>query len=200
MRKVLVAGVGNIFLGDDGFGVEVATRLAEEPVPEGVHVEDYGIRAVHLAYELLEGYDGLVLVDAMARGENPGTVYVFEPDLAAAAADESTMDAHTMSPDTVLALLLSLGGQLEQVYVVGCEPAELSARMGLSPAVVAGVDDAMGAVRGLVSAMIDQPWPGPVVSIPSPSPSASSETGPATAPTLPRPAEDAPANFTDRNG
>ncbi len=199
MRKVLVAGVGNIFLGDDGFGVEVATRLAGEPLPEGVHVADYGIRAVHLAYELLEGYDGLVLVDAMARGEHPGTVYVFEPDLAAVVADGSTMDAHTMSPDTVLALLTSIGGRLERVYVVGCEPADLSARMGLSAAVMAGVDDAVGAVRDLVAAMTDQPWPGPAVAIPSPAPSASTETGPAAVPQA-WPDQDVAANFSDRSG
>ena len=108
MKRVLIAGVGNIFLGDDGFGVEVARRPGTRTLPEGVRVEDYGIRAVHLAYELLSGYDGLILVDAVSRGEAPGTVSVIEPDLASGAGP-GAMDAHSMSPDTVFALMTSLG-------------------------------------------------------------------------------------------
>jgi hydrogenase maturation protease len=150
VRRTLVAGIGNIFLSDDGFGVEVAARLAADPMPDGVRVEDYGIRGVHLAYELLEGYDTLVLVDALPRGEPPGTVTVLEPsmdDLPGAA-----MDAHTMDPGTVLATLTQLGGHVDRVLVVGCEPAEVEEGIGLSPPVAAAVDVAAQTVRDLVGA------------------------------------------------
>jgi hydrogenase maturation protease len=153
VNGILVAGVGNIFLGDDGFGVEVAARLAAHPgppLPEGVRVRDFGIRGMHLAYELLDGYDGLILIDAVARDGEPGTVYVIEPDLDDLPASESpAMDAHSMSPDTVFALLKALGGNVKDIYVVGCEPADLSERMGLSPAVASAVDDAVRVVREL---------------------------------------------------
>ncbi len=150
MRRTLVAGIGNIFLSDDGFGVEVATRLADDPMPDGVRVEDYGIRGVHLAYELLDGYDTLVLVDALPRGEPSGTVTVLEPsldDLPGAA-----MDAHTMDPGTVLATLTQLGGHVDRVLIVGCEPAEVEEGIGLSPTVAAAVDVAAQTVRDLVGA------------------------------------------------
>ena len=118
--STLVAGVGNIFLGDDGFGVEVARRLTGEPMPDGVDVADFGIRGVHLAYELLDGYDELILVDAAPRGEQPGTVYVIEPDMDGpagsgdpvadtASAGDPPLDAHGMDPDTVFAIVRRLG-------------------------------------------------------------------------------------------
>ena len=103
--KILVAGIGNIFLGDDGFGVEVAARLAGAELPEGVRVEDFGIRGVHLAYELLDGYDALVLVDAVPMGEPPGTVAIIEPDPVEptwANPAAPAMDAHSMNPAVVL--------------------------------------------------------------------------------------------------
>ena len=130
--KVLVAGVGNVFLGDDGFGVEVARRLATESLPDWVRVGDFGIRGVHLAYELLEGYEAAILVDAAPRGEAPGTVYVIEPDLDGEpdpAVEDGTgvlVDAHGMEPDAVFALLKALGGDIPKLLVVGCEPAEVS--------------------------------------------------------------------------
>ncbi|MGH9056409.1 MAG: hydrogenase maturation protease, partial [Acidimicrobiales bacterium] len=136
---VLVAGIGNIFLGDDGFGVEVAARLAREDLPAGVKVADFGIRGVHLAYELLEGYDALVLVDAVPMGEAPGTVAVLEPGPPGAG---GVFDAHSMSPDVVLATLERLGGTLERVLVVGCEPAGVEEGMGLSAPVAAAVEPA----------------------------------------------------------
>ena len=155
--RVLVAGVGNVFLGDDGFGVEVARRLAGEPLPGWVRVGDFGIRGVHLAYELLEGYEAAILVDAAPRGEAPGTVYVIEPDLdgeppSAAVQDGSGMlvDAHGMEPDAVFALLKALGGDIPKLVVVGCEPAEVSERMGLSPPVAGAVDQAVAVVRELI--------------------------------------------------
>jgi hydrogenase maturation protease len=146
--KVLVAGVGNVFLGDDGFGVEVVRRLAGAPMPDGVRVADYGIRGVHLAYELMNGYDELILVDTVQRGEPPGTIYALQPESGAAAA--SPMDAHDMTPEAVLGVLESLGGRLSRVVVVGCEPADLDEGMGLSPPVAGAVDDAVRLVHELL--------------------------------------------------
>ncbi len=154
-RKVLVAGVGNIFLGDDGFGVEVANRLARVPMPDGVRVADYGIRGVHLAYELLDGYDALVLVDALPMAEPPGTVAVIEPDRAALtpAADDvaPAMDAHSMNPAAVLGMLAGLGGTVDVIRVVGCQPATVEEGIGLSPVVEAAVDEAVSVVEELVN-------------------------------------------------
>lgn len=153
-RRVLVAGVGNVFLGDDGFGPEVANRLARTELPAGVQVTDYGIRGLHLAYELLNGYDALILLDAMPRGEQPGTLTVLEPVLGPAPVYDPglgapVVDAHGMAPDAVLALLRTLGGQVGQVRVVGCEPAEVTDRMGLSAPVAGAVDAAVGLARKL---------------------------------------------------
>lgn len=160
--RVLVACVGNIFLGDDGFGVEVARRLAGERFPEWVRVEDFGIRGVHLAYELLEGYDLLVLVDASPRGEPPGTVYVIEPDLGAAVRPDGVppvrplVDAHDMEPDSVLALLETLGGKTGRVVVVGCEPEAVEDGIGLSEPVSRAVDRAVDVVRDLIDEEIKE--------------------------------------------
>ena len=154
--KVLVAGVGNVFLGDDGFGVEVARRLEKESFPAGVHVADYGIRGIHLAYELLQGYDVLILVDAASRGEEPGTLFVLEPDLTSEGSLERgesgfVLDAHGMDPEVVLGTLRDLGGSVGRVRIVGCEPATIEEGMGLSPAVEASVDGAVRLVRELVA-------------------------------------------------
>ncbi|MQA85705.1 MAG: hydrogenase maturation protease [Streptosporangiales bacterium] len=154
--RVLVAGVGNVFLGDDGFGVEVARRLAAEPLPDGVEVADFGIRGVHLAYQLLDGYDALILVDSVSRGGEPGTVYVLEPDLdavepAGSNAETPLMDAHGMTPDAVFSLLKALGGSVDRALIVGCEPAEITERMGLSETVGAAVEPAVHAVRDLLT-------------------------------------------------
>jgi len=167
VRRVLVAGVGNLFLSDDAFGVEVANRLVGRPQPEGVRVADFGIKSVHLAYELLEGYDALVLVDAVPLGEAPGTLAVIEPDLAAfglgrgdraePGGEDSTdgegtvLDAHVMSPEAVLASLARLGGSLERAVVVGCQPASLEEGIGLSPAVAAALEPAVACCEDLIS-------------------------------------------------
>lgn len=161
MTGMLVAGLGNVFLGDDGFGVEVVRRLAAEPQPEGVRVADFGIRGLHLAYELLDGYDTVVLVDAGSRGGAPGELHLLEvspddlPDLATP--DElvgagGVLDAHAMTPDAVLALLATLGGSPGRVLVLGCEPAVVDERMGLSPPVEAAVDVALAELRALIAA------------------------------------------------
>jgi hydrogenase maturation protease len=145
--RVLVAGVGNIFLGDDGFGVEVARRLADEQLPEGVEVADFGIRGVHLAYQLLDGYDLAILVDASARGGEPGSLYVIEPT---PGDGDVLLDGHGMQPAAVLGLLQALGGPVGRVLVVGCEPAQVQERIGLSEPVGRAVGEAVRVVRELV--------------------------------------------------
>lgn len=157
-RRVLVAGIGNIFLSDDGFGVEVANRVASRSLPPGAQVADFGIRGVHLAYELLEGYDGVILADAVPMKETPGTVAVIEPDetyirrLAATPDDpEPAFDAHNMSPELVLSTLSRLGGSVGRMLVVGCQPATVEEGMGLSPPVAAVVDDAVELCLQLVT-------------------------------------------------
>jgi hydrogenase maturation protease len=157
-QRTLIAGIGNIFLSDDGFGVEVARRLAAQPLPPGVRVEDFGIRGVHLAYELLDGYDSLVLVDAVPMGEKPGTVAVIQPesDSSLSGRDEAVpvVDAHSMDPGVVLATLARLGGHVERIYVVGCQPANLQEGIGLSPPVAEAVDAAVALCRQLLAEML----------------------------------------------
>ncbi|MBV9846789.1 MAG: hydrogenase maturation protease [Kutzneria sp.] len=149
--RVLIAGIGNIFLGDDGFGVEVARRLSEQDFPDRVRVADYGISGMHLAFDLLVGYETTILLDAAARGDEPGTVYVIELDPATATASPSQIaDAHGMHPDTVLQLVELLGGRPGRTLLVGCEPASLGEGIGLSPAVRRAVDIAVRTVIELV--------------------------------------------------
>jgi hydrogenase maturation protease len=146
---VLVAGIGNVFFGDDGFGVEVARRLAAGSLPPGVEVEDFGIRALHLAYRLLEPPGLLVLVDALRRGGAPGTLYVIYPELEDAPG-EPIADGHTVDVASVLAGVRALGGVLPAVRVVGCEPEVLDAGIGLGAAVERAVPEAVRLVRELV--------------------------------------------------
>lgn len=154
MTRVLIAGVGNVFCGDDGFGVAVAERLSRERLPAGVEVRDFGIRGVHLAYQMLDPYDLVVLVDTMQRGGEPGTVYVIEPDAPVAGAGDAEvlMDAHDMTPDAILALVPKLGGTVGPVLVVGCEPEDLGPGMELSGPVARSVDEAVDTVKRLVGA------------------------------------------------
>jgi hydrogenase maturation protease len=149
---ILVAGIGNIFLQDDGFGVEVAKRLADSELPEGVKVADFGIRGVHLAYEMLDGgYDMTILIDAAPRGEAPGTVYLIEPDLDNIDAQQSaSMDAHSMDPQVVFATLKSLGGSPRRVLIVGCEPLVIDDGIGLSEPVGRAVEEAVRLVHSVV--------------------------------------------------
>ncbi len=155
--RVLVAGIGNTFLSDDGFGVEVIARLRDHRLPAGVEVVDTGIRGMHLAYQLLDGYDALVLVDAVARGSDPGTLYILEHDLDAPRATGAALDAHGMDPAAVLDLLdglataVGLTRPVGRVLVVGCEPESLEEGMGLSPAVAAAVAPAVDTVIELVA-------------------------------------------------
>jgi hydrogenase maturation protease len=142
--RILVACVGNIFLGDDGFGVEVAQSLSKRQLPETVTVKDFGIRGFDLAYALLDPWDGVIIVDALPRGEAPGTLYVIEPDRSGAA--EADINPHGMDPVRVLNLAASMGTISARVLVVGCEPNdfgdELEGRMGLSSPVQAAVEEA----------------------------------------------------------
>ncbi|MFC5995069.1 hydrogenase maturation protease [Pseudonocardia hispaniensis] len=163
--NVLVAGVGNLFLSDDGFGVEVARRLrVRGGFPAGVEVVDVGIRGVHLAYQLLEGYQGLILIDAVHRDGPPGTVYRLEHTFDASPETAGpALDGHAMSPDVVLGLLHDLAAAneidppLRRVLVVGCEPAVLHEGMGLSAPVAAAVEPAMRAVDELINLLLDVP-------------------------------------------
>ena len=155
--RVLVGCVGNIFLGDDGFGVEVAARLAGRPLPDGVRVVDYGIRSVHLAYDLLDGYDVLVLVDAVSQQSGPpGTLYVIEPDLAGtdpAQPDELPpvmVDPHDLSAGGALELVPSLGGAVDRILVVGVQPGSVHEGIGLGPEVAAAVAPAADLVMDVV--------------------------------------------------
>jgi hydrogenase maturation protease len=148
-RRTLVAGIGNIFLGDDGFGLEVIRRLSTMPVPEGVTVADFGNRGIHLAYEILDGYDRVVLVDALAHGGAPGAIALFEVD-SDRFGEDAAPDSHDMHPAAVLAFVRSIGGTSPPVIVVGCEPACLGEGIGLSAAVEASIDEAVRAVLELV--------------------------------------------------
>jgi len=141
--RTLVAGVGNVFLTDDAFGVEVARLLARRPWPDGVEIADFGIRGVHLVFELLGGCDLFVLIDAAPRGLAPGTVTVLEVDPAAATPDAALMDAHDLTPDAIFAMLASMGGHPGRSLVVACEPADLGAGMGLSDPVRAALPHAV---------------------------------------------------------
>ena len=148
--RILVAGIGNVFRTDDGFGCEVVRRLAAEPCPDGVRVTDYGIRGLHLAYDLLDPWDALVLVDALPDRGRVGSVAVLGvgPDDVGAS---RPVDAHGMDPATVLASLAALGGRLPaRTVVVGCQVARTGDGMGLTPPVATAVEEAVRTVRELV--------------------------------------------------
>ena len=152
--RMLVAGVGNIFLGDDGFGVEVAKRLATADLPGWVQVADYGISGMHLAYDLADRYETAILIDTAQRGEPPGTLTVIEagrPEETGAPLESRLFDAHGMQPDVVLGVLDMLGARSARVLVVGCEPASLDYGMELSEPVAKAVEEAVRVVTGLIA-------------------------------------------------
>jgi hydrogenase maturation protease len=152
LPSVLIAGLGNIFLGDDAFGVEVVRRLSAMQVPEQVRLVDVGIRTVHLAYELREtAYDTVILLDAIARGGTPGTLYVLEPEEDDAIERLHTTDGHAVYAHQVAVLVRQLGGQVGRVRIVGCEPSQLGPDAGLSPAVASAVDAAVQLVSELIA-------------------------------------------------
>ncbi|MBA3542374.1 MAG: hydrogenase maturation protease [Deltaproteobacteria bacterium] len=152
--KILVAGIGNIFLGDDGFGVEVAQRMARRPQPEGVRVRDLGIRGFDLSFALQDGWDAVVIVDAAQRGEAPGTLYVLEPQPGTGQAP--TIDLHGMDPARVLAMTRALG-DATRVMIVACEPATFGdlehddPAMALSEPVAAAIEPAIALIGTVIA-------------------------------------------------
>jgi hydrogenase maturation protease len=155
--RILVGGIGNIFRGDDGFGVEVAQQLARRAWPEGVQVRDFGIRGFDLAYAMLEDYDATILVDALSRGAEPGTLFVLEADLGPdpqAGGMQAGIETHSLDPVRVLNMVRLYGGRPRRVLVVGCEPAtfgpEAEGQMGLSEAVQAAIPQAVDLVAELI--------------------------------------------------
>jgi len=145
-KQILVAGIGNAWLGDDGFGGEVVKRLEARELPSGVTVADFGIGGLDLAYEVMRGYDGLVLIDVSRQGGAPGTLYVMEPDeqdIAAGIEDGELLDPHGMDPQTVLRFVRAVGGWPGKVVVIACEPAVVEEMgIGLSAGVSAAVEHA----------------------------------------------------------
>jgi hydrogenase maturation protease len=160
MRRILVAGIGNVFFGDDAFGVEVARLLGYRPLPPQVTVADFGIRSYDLAFAILEGYDATILVDAMPRGKKPGTVSLLEPDLEEAGRYDDGPDlgdGNNLDPQRVLEVLRLFGGQTGRVFVVGCEPGVLERRdaeMGLSKEVRAAVPQAIELIEDLITQLL----------------------------------------------
>ena len=149
MTRVLVAGVGNVFFNDDGFGVEVVRRLAHRDLPSNTVVTDYGIRGVHLAFDLLDTPKLLVLVDTIARGRSPGTLYLVDPDLASASS--GAQDAHAMDPRAVFAALREMGGTLPRTRIVACEPADVGEGMMLSDPVRQAIEPAIAMIQQLLA-------------------------------------------------
>ncbi|HEY6579002.1 MAG TPA: hydrogenase maturation protease [Rhizomicrobium sp.] len=158
MSGILIAGIGNVFKGDDAFGVEVVARLAKRRLPDEVKVVDFGIRGIDLTYALTDDYDAAVMVDTMQRGEKPGTVSVIEPEpeLAEDPAD-STFSPHDLDPAKVLRLARMLGGACPRLLVIACEPltfGDEDGAMGLSAPVAAALEPAVTAVEALVRSLL----------------------------------------------
>ena len=156
--RILVAGIGNIFLGDDAFGVEVVKRLAATNLPQGVEVVDFGFRGLDLTYALLDGHQTVILVDAIPLGQPSGTLYVIEPQPEEATAGDAAdvlVEAHSLNPAKVLRLVRQMGGRAGRLLLVGCEPSPWDGddddmREGLSDAVAAAVDEAVNRVQALI--------------------------------------------------
>jgi len=163
IKAILVAGIGNIFLGDDAFGVEVAKSLSQRMLPTEVQVKDFGIRGFDLAYTLLDQWHTIILVDALPRNEAPGTLFVLEPDLAELCKPGTVgmdLNPHGMDPMHVLNLSSSLGPITARILIAGCEPKdfgdELEGRMGLSPEVQAAVAEAANMIEELIGRILSE--------------------------------------------
>jgi hydrogenase maturation protease len=160
MKKILIAGIGNIFLGDDAFGCEVVRQLQPGEFPEVVIVTDFGIRSYDLAYALTDGYDAIILVDAVPRGQAPGTLYLIEPAVnGLSALQESAVDAHSMNPVSVIQMAQSLGGVKGKLFLIGCEPAvpiSEEGEMGLSRKVQEAMPEALKMIHCLVNELLNQ--------------------------------------------
>jgi hydrogenase maturation protease len=154
MVSILIAGIGNIFMGDDAFGSVVARRLAQRSWPDGVRVMDFGIRSLDLTYELLDPHDAVILVDVVPRGGAPGTLYVIEPEVAPSTTD-ITMEGHTMNPVEVLRMAAALGGPVQRIFLVGCEPGSVEEMQdGLTDAVRRAADEAIALIESLVGDLL----------------------------------------------
>jgi hydrogenase maturation protease len=157
MTAILVAGIGNIFNGDDAFGVEVAQRLMRRPQPHGVKIVDFGIRGLDLTYALLDGFSAAILIDAAARGERPGTVTIVEPKIQTQGdlqPEDLIVSGHDLDPAKVLQVVSALGGGCRRIVLVACEPLDLGGEdgaMGLSPAVAAAIEPAVATVERLIA-------------------------------------------------
>ncbi len=164
-KRILIAGIGNIFLADDGFGVEVASRLRNESFPPGVRVADFGIRGLDLAYALTEGYETTILVDAYPGEGQPGTLFVVEPNLeefGSTGTEGGLIEPHGMNPANVLRMAANMGARLKRVLVVGCVPATLGpeeGQLGLSGEVAAAVAEAAKLIVTLVTRILAGEWP-----------------------------------------
>ena len=163
LRKptVLVAGIGNIFLGDDAFGVEVVRRLGSRVLPQAVRVADFGIRGLDLAYALQDGYQTTILVDACPHGEAPGTLYVIEPDLEGLddPGAQQAIEGHAMNPVSVLRMARAMNIEVKNVLLLGCEPETLGGeegQMGLSAPVEAAVEEAVNLMESLIDDVLNK--------------------------------------------
>jgi hydrogenase maturation protease len=160
MTHVLVAGVGNIFCGDDAYGVEVANRLLQKSFPSEVHVKDFGIRGLDLAYALADGYEFVIVIDAAARGQVPGSISIVEPEPTINVANSPQPllgSAHELDPEKVLSLATSLGGTCKRILFVLCEPFSLGdedGQIGLSDVVAASIDPSADLVESLVTSLL----------------------------------------------
>jgi hydrogenase maturation protease len=160
--RILIACIGNVFFGDDGFGVAVARRLAGRPVDPDVRVVDFGIRGIDLTFALLDdAYDAVILVDAVARGSAPGTLYVIEPEWDAAAAQVPTsalaqLEAHALEPARVIQTVSALGGRPKRVLLLGCEPAPLDPDADPLMELSAAVEEAVGEAVAMLDSLVEQ--------------------------------------------
>jgi hydrogenase maturation protease len=152
--RILVAGIGNIFFGDDAFGVEVVRELTRLEWPEDVRIEDFGIRSYDLAYAIMDAYDVVILIDATPRGQPPGTVALIELDPAELGSEEEIVNAHSMNPVRVLKMAQTQGGLAGKFYLVGCEPAVLDTEeLGLSSVAQAAVPLAVELIQKFIRAL-----------------------------------------------
>ena len=157
--RILVAGIGNIFHGDDGFGVEVARRLMSRELPAAARVVDFGVRGLDLAYAMQDGYENTILIDAFPHGQPPGTVSLVKPDTEQIPDGPGNLvEPHSMNPMNVLRMAKAMNGSLNQVLLIGCEPATLGGdegRMGLSEPVEQAIEKAVNATEALVKRILD---------------------------------------------
>lgn len=159
-KRVMVAGVGNMFMSDDGFGGEVVKKMRQKNQPEGVEIRDFGTGGLKLAYDLMRGYDALILIDSSSRDEEPGTLYVIEPkeeDFNTDLEESGPINPHDMDPVTVLRFVKSVGAWPARIVIIGCEPENVEDfEVGLSDPVLAAVDKAAELVQETIQEIYNQ--------------------------------------------